>query len=548
MHYTETVCRTTIAPQPQVLLINGSFRLGREGVASPAGQLRVSCSSAPSLNYVTRIRRVKCDETKPFCTRCMSTGRKCDGYTEPVTFKSKKASVHVALVSPFSYDRLDEAARGFFQYFYDRPATVLDNFTARGFFTEVVPQVAQTEECIKHLVVAAAVLDQLSLKPFAAQSVFPARSVYLDHYGRALQLLSRHKDVRVVLVACILLVLCADYDHNPRAVLTHINAMHQLIAQTSPTVDTPFTYQLAKLVKCLHDHSPELSVWSGYMAPLGFEQLCRLRKLPPVEDLENLCVTFPDLDFAEENLRRLAVKCLKPGDISTIPVTRFHAVPEVSKYLNCWIRSFNDFTINMEQGVAQSNRVRVHVLRDYHLILDIVSRCEGYGHESLYDHHLDNLHGLFAKLKYLNSLGAQSSLLPAMFWIACKFRDPAARRGLVSLMRDELCDPEGKFLADVADTVIFHEEKGVNNPETCSDIPESNRLRVHGIKVNTKPAFECLICLPFPYNHTATPQWLPLPSQPSFSSTADNSWKAKVLSDVLMLQFETKPSNESPTS
>jgi hypothetical protein len=27
-----------------------------------------------------RIRRVKCDETKPECERCTSTGRKCDGY------------------------------------------------------------------------------------------------------------------------------------------------------------------------------------------------------------------------------------------------------------------------------------------------------------------------------------------------------------------------------------------------------------------------------------------------------------------------------------
>src|SRR5436190_22051754 len=27
-----------------------------------------------------RIRRVKCDEAKPWCMRCMGTGRKCDGY------------------------------------------------------------------------------------------------------------------------------------------------------------------------------------------------------------------------------------------------------------------------------------------------------------------------------------------------------------------------------------------------------------------------------------------------------------------------------------
>ncbi|KAH7410786.1 hypothetical protein BKA64DRAFT_362953 [Cadophora sp. MPI-SDFR-AT-0126] len=30
-----------------------------------------------------RIRRVKCDEAKPFCNRCRSTGRTCDGYESP---------------------------------------------------------------------------------------------------------------------------------------------------------------------------------------------------------------------------------------------------------------------------------------------------------------------------------------------------------------------------------------------------------------------------------------------------------------------------------
>ncbi|PVH87701.1 hypothetical protein DL98DRAFT_252665 [Cadophora sp. DSE1049] len=36
-----------------------------------------------------RIRRVKCDEIKPFCNRCRSTGRTCDGYESP--FKAWEA-------------------------------------------------------------------------------------------------------------------------------------------------------------------------------------------------------------------------------------------------------------------------------------------------------------------------------------------------------------------------------------------------------------------------------------------------------------------------
>ncbi|KAI2469846.1 hypothetical protein F4781DRAFT_201995 [Annulohypoxylon bovei var. microspora] len=38
-----------------------------------------------------KIRRVKCDETKPACTRCTSTGRKCDGYGGAAPPRPKKS-------------------------------------------------------------------------------------------------------------------------------------------------------------------------------------------------------------------------------------------------------------------------------------------------------------------------------------------------------------------------------------------------------------------------------------------------------------------------
>jgi hypothetical protein len=48
------------------------------------------CSAWPKQNenqtlsgaYGCRVRRIKCDETRPHCVRCTSTGRKCDGYAE----------------------------------------------------------------------------------------------------------------------------------------------------------------------------------------------------------------------------------------------------------------------------------------------------------------------------------------------------------------------------------------------------------------------------------------------------------------------------------
>ncbi|KAJ8118813.1 hypothetical protein OPT61_g282 [Boeremia exigua] len=47
-----------------------------------------------------KIRKIKCDETKPNCTRCTSTGRTCDGYDIPVAPRRKSPSKPKPSTSP----------------------------------------------------------------------------------------------------------------------------------------------------------------------------------------------------------------------------------------------------------------------------------------------------------------------------------------------------------------------------------------------------------------------------------------------------------------
>ncbi|KAF2691539.1 hypothetical protein K458DRAFT_285900, partial [Lentithecium fluviatile CBS 122367] len=39
-----------------------------------------------------KTRRIKCDETKPDCRKCISTGRKCDGYVPITASKARESS------------------------------------------------------------------------------------------------------------------------------------------------------------------------------------------------------------------------------------------------------------------------------------------------------------------------------------------------------------------------------------------------------------------------------------------------------------------------
>ena len=64
---------------------------------------------------------MKCDEAKPECDRCTSTGRKCDGYVAPKPKKTApklKANVEeLALVRAINWEQGDSAERRAIDYF-----------------------------------------------------------------------------------------------------------------------------------------------------------------------------------------------------------------------------------------------------------------------------------------------------------------------------------------------------------------------------------------------------------------------------------------------
>lgn len=77
-----------------------------------------------------RMRKVKCDEQRPSCQRCLSTGRTCDGYTAlPFTRSDLQAAVkrarytrgppNTALLSTLLSDAAfgDTLERRYFQFF-----------------------------------------------------------------------------------------------------------------------------------------------------------------------------------------------------------------------------------------------------------------------------------------------------------------------------------------------------------------------------------------------------------------------------------------------
>ncbi|RSL40834.1 hypothetical protein CEP54_016002 [Fusarium duplospermum] len=95
------------------------------------------------------------------------------------------------------------------------------NYGTEGFWGMVVLQASHVDESIKHLVIAAANLSSSNNVPFLA------------HYSRALQILSRSRnvDVIIILIACVLLSVCDELQNRGDSARRHILAGERILAE-----------------------------------------------------------------------------------------------------------------------------------------------------------------------------------------------------------------------------------------------------------------------------------------------------------------------------
>ncbi|CAK4032808.1 Transcriptional regulatory moc3 [Lecanosticta acicola] len=106
-----------------------------------------------------KIRRVKCDEDKPFCKRCTTTGRKCDGYVSPgesTTLKSPEP-LTVALANDVTCDALE---RRIFDFFRARTAPCVSGYFQDAVWDRIVLQLSHSEPAVRYAVNALGALHE----------------------------------------------------------------------------------------------------------------------------------------------------------------------------------------------------------------------------------------------------------------------------------------------------------------------------------------------------------------------------------------------------
>ncbi|KAF2758313.1 hypothetical protein EJ05DRAFT_499840 [Pseudovirgaria hyperparasitica] len=109
-----------------------------------------------------RVRRIKCDEAKPFCRRCVSTGRQCDGYEvqDALTRKSSSASPVRLLIEDPSLLIGTAEEREFFHFFQVHTACEFTGFFDSSVFVNGTLQASQFRPEIRHALTALGAMHQ----------------------------------------------------------------------------------------------------------------------------------------------------------------------------------------------------------------------------------------------------------------------------------------------------------------------------------------------------------------------------------------------------
>lgn len=439
-----------------------------------------------------RTRRVKCDEQKPACQRCVATKRICEGYT----FLNRG----VSSTSNF----LDEERRGL-QIFRVRTAQKIFGQQDASNWIPTILQLGHAEPAVRHAITALASLHE-SIEPINnilttgnmmnRDTTRFTQITALKHYSQAIQCL-RNDDMYsrpdLTLIICVLFILFEQFRNGDAECIVHLTAGLRLIYWWRER-----TNNYAKL----KDYSrPTLEFINEKMTPV----LQRLRVqfslcmdsrhvmhnlgikyyLPP----PSIPSSYPSFDAARRDFDRAMnyIFSILENDKST-----GHQRPtqDPIAILNHW-RDSVSASQAMTESLAVQNCTR-SLLELYYQVAVIII-CTYYTKtEVAFDNYLEQFQTIIQLAENIvsswNLSTSEYNLLfsfdlgmtPPMFLVASRCRHPEVRRRAASLL---LQSPfyhgawRDRYSGLCAQRIIRIEEEGFERVVTCGDIPEGSRVR-----------------------------------------------------------------------
>jgi hypothetical protein len=428
-----------------------------------------------------KARKVKCDETKPACLRCVKTGRRCDGYA-PVSPPSGRSGLALSPQLTPEFESAEE--RRAFDYYRARSAPLIGSALDIEFWGGLVVKLSVREPVVRHAMLALSSLHEASSLG-GVDTVGFQRSFAFAGYGKAISSMRQWDPQRsseaIPLLVCLLFV-CIEFllGDDPSSQL-HICQGREILFRMEQT------------------HSPDFALVKRFLAPVymrlslpGFFRAGRPAPMPPhLLGTTVVPAEFESLDQARSLLYYLVDDSLR------ITVEGKPAVYDPNMTSEHWegLRSLQDrlhsqlrqWNISFAMLLASLPPTTSRTVSDTQRLLQILYEASTIWVatalqplEIAYDDHIPAFTSIVSNATALIQSGAYQSphrvfafeteIIAPLYWTAIKCRHPLLRRtALRLLMRDEMKNRRENIWATqtvvaVASRVIELEEQDLAKP------------------------------------------------------------------------------------
>ncbi|KAE8363556.1 hypothetical protein BDV27DRAFT_158720 [Aspergillus caelatus] len=462
-----------------------------------------------------KARRVKCDESRPACRRCISTGRTCDGYGiwggggspyGPPQI-NKALSIYCTPVPAGCLTREEQTC---FDWFMSKTTTKFAGVFASLFWETLVFQASAQEPAVRHAVVAlsAAHRSNLSSESMPAMYGMDAERFTLLQYNKAIHHLrgvttcgSSKNALRVTLITCMLFVTLEYLRGQHKMGSAHLGYGIQLLANVSaPTSRTSMAPSIFSPAEdFVHDALVEsyarLSIQSAMFGHVP-SHLCVIVRDP---QLHALPYRFSSLVEARQTLDDLLTRihCLErhiyslsaDNDPGTDPEV-FETQGRIMADLSLWRKAYNA-SLSLLKADACKEKIGFLLLRVYHgMAVVMASVCLSREGEMVFDAYTNDFVSIMTaffdmrrfwstisipiKEQHLGfqngrsdcngySFTIESGFIPPVYYTGLKCRVLKIRRLAIRLLRaaphrEGLWN--GPLVADVLEEVVRVEEGG----------------------------------------------------------------------------------------
>lgn len=456
-------------------------------------RVRIPAGDVSSPLLTIRCRRVKCDEHKPSCLRCVTTKRICEGYP-------------AHLQRAISPDTLKDEERRAFLFFRSRTSHQIFGHRDASKWLPTLLQLGHIELPVKHALTALASLHEslepvdacASIRRSAKHNRITAQMLALRHYTAAIKFvqtespdMSSRPDITMTL--CLLFICFEQFRSADAACLLHLTAGLRLLYWWRCRTNT---------YNKLQEYSrPTLDFINNQITPI----LQRLRVqfslcMDSRHTLRNLGVplclpsptipsSYPSLDAARRDYDRAMnyvfsylerdepIDCQSP---QRAPIT----------ILRQWKEALDSSDFSTEPPTLQICTRKL--LELYYHASTVIAETYGAKFESAFDNHTDRFQAIVDLAENVTEAWKKESqefnllfsfdlgITPPMFLVASRCRHPLIRRRAVDLM---LHSPfyhgawQDRYSGLCGQRIIEIEEENTGILVDHINVPENRRVR-----------------------------------------------------------------------